>query len=117
MRQGMYGGTIGAMDFGLKRCSAPKTARGTATHKLVKATILSSLYGPRAATMSFFAAHAAIKKSAMPATHIAAAVRESPRNTARMVGRIDFRSLRSFGFYMANDASPRNPDRGVELKD
>src|SRR5262249_32633757 len=94
IRQGMYRGTMGRMNCGPNRCNAPKTASGTAKHKLLKATILSR---PRAATISFFPAHAPIKKSAMPARHIEVAVGDNSRNMARMVGCIDSDSAESFG--------------------
>ena len=64
----------------LARCSAPKTARGTAKHKLLNATILSS---PRALAISLFAAHSATTKSRMPALHIETTVREIVKRLAR----------------------------------
>src|SRR6185437_17142027 len=86
MRPGMYGGTRSLTNCGPKRCSAPKTASGTAKHKLRKATILSM---PWAAAISFLAAHTPIRKTTRPAQHIATAVREVCRNVAKMTGCID----------------------------
>ena len=45
-RQGMYEGTPSMMNLAPERCSAPKTAKGMAKHKLLRTTILSSA-GPR----------------------------------------------------------------------
>ncbi len=70
------------MNFAPERCSAPKTAKGMAKHKLLKTTILSR---PRARAISVFEAHSAIRKSRTPAVHIETAVRETSRNVARMV--------------------------------
>src|SRR5262245_8468979 len=70
-RQGMYAGTMSSTNSGPERWSAPKTARGTAKHRLPRATTLSS---PRASAISFLATHAPIRKTAMPAEHIATAV-------------------------------------------
>ena len=81
-RHGIYEGTMGMMDLASERCRAPKTAKGAAKHKLLKATILSR---PRARAISVFAAHSAIRKSRMPALHIETAVREISKNAARMV--------------------------------
>src|SRR5882762_2650588 len=81
-RLGIYEGTASMMNLAAERCSAPKTARGMAKHKLLKTTILSR---PPVRTISFFAAHSAIRKSRMPALHIETAVREISRNMARMV--------------------------------
>src|SRR5204863_1811740 len=81
-RHGMYEGTLSMMNFAPERCSAPKTAKGTAKHKLLKATILSR---PPARAISVFAAHSATRKSRTPALHIEAAVREISKNVARMV--------------------------------
>src|SRR5580693_605903 len=80
--QGMYEGTPSLMNLAPERCSAPKTARGMAKHKLLKATILSR---PPARAISVFAAHSATRKSRMPAMHIETAVREISKNVARMV--------------------------------
>src|SRR5437660_12374339 len=80
-RHGMYEGTLSMMNFAPERCSAPKTAKGTAKHKLLKATILSR---PPARAISVFAAHSATRKSRMPTLHIETAVREISRNVARM---------------------------------
>src|SRR5690242_8817868 len=81
-RHGMYEGTASMMNLAPERCSAPKTAKGTAKHKLLKATILSR---PPARAISLFAAHSATRKSTMPAPHIEAAVREISKNVARTV--------------------------------
>src|SRR5689334_2894447 len=78
----MYWGTRFMRARGMERCSAPNTASGMAKHKLVRATILSR---PRALAMSFLAAHAPIKKRAMPAEHMATAGRERSENMKRMV--------------------------------
>src|SRR5260370_29777529 len=40
-RHGMYEGTLSMMNLAAERCSAPKTAKGMAKHKLLRATILS----------------------------------------------------------------------------
>src|ERR1700722_1701747 len=79
---GMYEGTIVARPSAAARCRAPKTARGAAKHKLLKATILSR---PRARTISVFAAQSATRKSRMAALHIETTEREISRNAARMV--------------------------------
>src|SRR5271169_5289873 len=68
-------------DSAAARCRAPKTAKGAAKHKLLKATTLSR---PRARAISVFAAHSATRKSRMPAAHIEDAVRENSRNAAKM---------------------------------
>src|SRR5712691_9221615 len=81
-RHGMYEGTLSMMNLAAERCSAPKTAKGMAKHKLLKATILSS---PLALAISLFAAHIATMKSKMPALHIETAVREISKKMARMV--------------------------------
>src|SRR5882762_4045879 len=81
-RQGMYEGTPSMMNFAPERCSAPKTARGIAKHKLLNATILSR---PPARTISVFVAHSATRKSRMPAVHIETAEREISENATRMV--------------------------------
>src|SRR6266481_836695 len=81
-RHGMYEGTPSMMNLAPERCSAPKTAKGMAKHKLLRATILSR---PRARAISLFAAHSATTKSRMPALHIETAVREIAKNVARMV--------------------------------
>src|ERR1700732_5384240 len=81
-RHGMYEGTTSMMNLAPERCSAPKTAKGIAKHKLLKATILSR---PPARAISALAAHSATRKSTMPALHIATAVREISKNVARMV--------------------------------
>src|ERR1700723_4464786 len=78
---GMYEGTPSMMDLAPERCSAPKTAKGAAKHKLHKATILSK---PRACAISAFAAHEAIRNSRMPAPHIQTAGREISRKAAGM---------------------------------
>src|SRR6266478_10232035 len=81
-RHGMYEGTASMINPAPERCSAPKTAKGMAKHKLLKATILSR---PPARAISLFAAHSATTKSRMPALHIETTVRESSKNVARMV--------------------------------
>src|SRR5215472_16373700 len=86
MRPGMYRGTRSLTNCGPKRCSVPNTASGIAKHKFAKATTLSR---PRAAAISFLAAHTPINESAMPATHIAVAVRDNSKNSARKVACID----------------------------
>src|SRR5690349_2612030 len=80
--QGMNLGTNRMMDLARAKCSAPKTAKGLAKHKLLKATILSR---PLARAMSVFATHSAIRKSRMPALHIETTVREISKNAARMI--------------------------------
>src|SRR6266849_3338431 len=81
-RHGIYEGTSGRTNSTLERCRAPKTAKGMAKHKLLKATILPR---PLAPAMSLFAAHSATRKSRMPALHIETAVREISKKAARMV--------------------------------
>src|SRR6266436_696351 len=81
-RHGIYEGTASMMNLAPERCSAPKTAKGMAKHKLLRATILSR---PLAPAISLFAAHSATTKSRMPALHIETAVREISTNVARMV--------------------------------
>src|ERR1700722_3125339 len=81
-RHGIYEGNMCVGDSAAERCSAPKTAKGTAKHKLLKATILSI---PPARAISVFAAHRAIRKNRMPAPHIETTVRENPKNAVRMV--------------------------------
>src|SRR5580692_10177473 len=76
-RHGIYDGTIVMRPLAAARCRAPKTARGAAKHKLLKATNLSR---PRACTKSVFAASSAIRKSATPALHIDTTVREISKN-------------------------------------
>src|SRR5580658_7299575 len=78
---GIYEGTPSMMDLAPERCSAPKTAKGAAKHKLLKATTLSR---PRACAISVLAAHEAIRRSRMPAPHIEITVREIGTNVARM---------------------------------
>src|SRR5580698_6239082 len=78
---GTYEGTPIWMNCAAERCSAPKTARGSAKHKLLKTTTLSR---PRACAMSVFTAHSAIRKSTMAVPDIDAGVRENS-NMARMV--------------------------------
>src|SRR6266566_408307 len=85
-RQGMYEGTTSMIDLVAERCSAPKTASGTAKHRLLKATILSR---PRAWAISFFEANTPIKKTAMPAENIATGVGEISKSAVRIVGCID----------------------------
>src|SRR5713226_3144047 len=81
-RHGMYEGTASMMNLAPERCSAQKTAKGIAKHKLLNATILSR---PLARAISLFAAHSATTKSRMPALHIETAVREISQKVARMV--------------------------------
>src|SRR3984885_9327611 len=81
-RHGMYAGTPSMMNLAPERCSAPKTAKGMAKHKLLKATILSR---PAARAISVFAAHSARTKSTMPALHVETTVGEISKNVARMV--------------------------------
>src|SRR4029077_3064264 len=76
-RHGIYEGTMGATNPTAERCRAPKTAKGAAKHKLLKATILSK---PLACAISVFAVHSAIRKSRMPAPHIETTVRDIRRN-------------------------------------
>src|SRR5579864_193857 len=73
---------MGMRDSAAARCRAPKTAKGAAKHKLLKATILSR---PRARAISVFAVHSATRIIRMPALHIETTVREIPQNRARMV--------------------------------
>src|SRR5580692_4638612 len=80
---GMYEGTSGMMSPASERCSAPKTANGSAKHKLLKTTILSR---PRTCAMSLFTAHSAIRRTTMAAPPIEAGMRENSRNMARIVG-------------------------------
>src|SRR5713101_354757 len=80
-RHGMYEGTLSMMNLAAERCSAPKTAKGMAKHKLLKTTILSR---PPTRAISVFAAHSATTKSRMPALHIETTVREISKNVARM---------------------------------
>src|SRR6266571_2605489 len=110
IRPGMYRGTRSLTNSGPKRCNVPKTASGTAKHKLARATILS-LFMPRAWAMSFFAAHSPIKKSAMPAQHIATAVPEISKNMARMAGCIDFRVGTRASDSTTRDALRKRQDR------
>src|SRR5260370_14220993 len=81
-RHGMYEGTLSMMNLAPERCSAPKTAKGMAKDKLLKATILSR---PPPRAISLFAAHSATRKSRMPAPHIETTGREISKNVARMV--------------------------------
>src|SRR4029079_2618533 len=78
----MYGGTMLFTNWGPKRWRAPKTASGIAKHSGPRATILSR---PRALAISFLAANAPIKRSAIPAAHMAAARPGTARNAARMI--------------------------------
>src|SRR5579859_5150200 len=79
---GTYDGTPICMNFAAAKCSAPKTANGSAKHKLPNATTLSS---PRASATSVLAANSAIRKSTTAAADIEPAVRENSKNMARMV--------------------------------
>src|SRR5580704_12629843 len=79
---GIYEGTMVARPLAAARCRAPKTAKGAAKNKLLRATILSR---PRARAISVFAAKIATRKITTPAVHIETTVRETPKNAARMV--------------------------------
>src|ERR1700733_3325477 len=68
-------------DLAAARCRAPKTAKGAAKHRLLKATTLSR---PWARAISVFAVHRATMKSRTPAAHIDGTVRENSRNAAKM---------------------------------
>jgi len=92
----MYEGTPSMMDLAPGRCSAPNTANGMAKHKLLRAMILSK---PEARAISVLAAHSAINKSKRPAPHIETAVREVPRNVARMIMCMSTLSLSSCAQY------------------
>src|SRR6267154_6702808 len=81
-RHGMYEGTLSMMNLAPERCSAPKTAKGMAKHKLLKTTILSR---PPARAISVFAAHSATRKSSTPAMPIETTAREISKNVASMV--------------------------------
>src|SRR5579863_6977028 len=81
-RHGIYEGTMGMRDSAAARCRAPKTAKGAAKHKLLKATTLSR---PWACATSPFAAHRAIRITRMPALHIEGTVREITRKVAKIV--------------------------------
>src|SRR5271154_306279 len=81
-RHGIYEGTMGKRDSAAARCRAPKTAKGAAKHRLLKATILSR---PRTREISVFAAHSPTRKSKTPALHIETTVREIARNVASKV--------------------------------
>src|SRR5260370_35333110 len=83
-RHGIYEGTMSMMNLGLERCSAPKTAKGMAKHKLLKATTLSR---PLARAISVFAVHSATTKSRRPALHAKTTVGKIPKNGARTVVR------------------------------
>src|ERR1700691_5124916 len=69
------------MNCAAERCSAPKTAKGRAKHKLLNTATLSR---PRAGAMSVFTDHSAIRKSRIAAPDIEAGVRANS-NIARMV--------------------------------
>src|SRR5438270_9051367 len=81
-RHGIYEGTMGMTNSTAERCRAPKTAKGMAKHKLLKAAILSR---PLACATSVLVIHRAIRKIKMPALHIETGVREISKNAARMV--------------------------------
>jgi hypothetical protein len=83
IRHGMYDGTRASKDWGLERCSAPKTANGMAKHKWLRAAILPI---PNVRSMSFFAANSPIASTARPAADIDTAVPENARKTARILG-------------------------------
>src|SRR5262245_53022996 len=92
----MYRGTRAMRDCASERCSAPKTARGMAKHRLLKEAILSR---PRALAMSSLAAHRPINRRAMPAEHMATAT-GIWKNVARRAGRIGLPiCLQRLGFY------------------
>src|SRR5438046_4184332 len=78
----MYEGTLSMMKRAPERCSAPKTAKGMAKHKLVTAMILSR---QAARAISVVAAHSATRKSRTPALHIETAGRGVPKSAARIV--------------------------------
>src|ERR1700722_4046118 len=78
---GTYEGTPIWMNCAAERCSAPKTAKGRAKHKLLKTT---NLPRPGAFAISVFAAHSAISRRTMLALTIENAVRENSRKAARM---------------------------------
>src|SRR5215469_10451998 len=94
--QGMYLGTPWEMPLAAAKCSAPNTASGMAKHKLARTAILSR---PAACAKSLFTAQSAIRKKTMPATDIAAAVRENSKNNrvAGMVGVLVTRIRRVYG--------------------
>src|SRR5579885_2449923 len=73
------------MNCALKRCSALKTASGTAKHRLLSATTLSR---PRASAMAFLTAHKPITNSAIPSAQAATTGGEAMRNDARSVCRM-----------------------------
>src|SRR6266705_4765389 len=81
-RHGIYEGTLSMMNLAAERCKAPKTAKGMAKHKLLKATILSR---PWARAISFLVDHRAIRKTTMPALHIESGVRDNIKNAAGRV--------------------------------
>src|SRR5580704_19438695 len=89
---GIYEGTIGMRDLASERCSAPKAARGSAKHKLPRATTLSS---PPASARSVLAAHSPIRKTRMAAAPMETGTREISRNAARIVECIGMARLRS----------------------
>src|SRR5437660_6598192 len=95
-RHGIYEGTMGRTKSTPERCSAPKTAKGAAKHKLLKTTILSR---PRAPAISALAAHRAIRKSRMPAVHMETGVRENSNNAARMIVCMGISSVMHFVAY------------------
>src|SRR5438874_6136889 len=68
---------------GAKRWSAPNTAKETAIHKFVSATIVSR---PWASAISSFAANSPTRKAAIPAEHIATAMREIAMKVPKMIG-------------------------------
>src|SRR3569832_22926 len=85
-RPGMYNGTSPIMELPREKCSAPKTANGSAKHKLVRATIRSR---PRARAISFFAANRPITSTARPAADIQKAAPGKSKNTPRIGGCMD----------------------------
>src|SRR5580692_11595289 len=74
---GMNSGTMVLSPRAAERCRAPKTARGIAKHRLLKATTLSS---PRARSTAALAAQEPIRKSAIPPAHITNTVRENSKS-------------------------------------
>src|SRR6266404_3113708 len=108
MRHGMYFGTKATRAFAPKRCSAPNTASGAAKHRLLSVVILSR---PRASANSFFAAHPPIKRTAIPATHMAITSGATWKNMARMVVYIDLRFGKTAGRPAAPPTHKKHPCR------
>src|SRR5437899_7201037 len=95
-RHGIYEGTMGRTKSTPERCSAPKTAKGAAKHKLLRTTILSR---PRARAISALAAHRAIRKTRIPAMHMETGVRENSKNATRRVVCMWMSSVMHFAAY------------------